>query len=140
MKEEGIVIKIEKDTAVIEIPPRKECSKCCSCGASRPRRITVSDGKAEDLKAGDRVGIDIDTSSMMHVYILLYGFPLAAFVGGVFLLHTVFGSPIVSFMGGIAVTGGAYMLVGVYIRRNFRFSPDICVKKRANLDKQSHLC
>lgn len=140
MKEEGIVIKIGKDTATIEIPPRKECTGCCSCRASGPRSITISGEKAKLLKPGDHVEIDIDTSSMMQVYVLLYGFPLAAFLGGVLILYAVLRSPIISFLGAIAATVVAYALAGLYIRRNLRFSPEVCVKRGASLDKQQHLC
>ena len=80
--------------------------------------------------------IDIDTSSMMQVYLLLYGFPLAAFLGGLLILHTVLRSPVISFLGAIAATAAAYALVGCYIRRNLRFSPEVCVKKGTDLDKR----
>jgi positive regulator of sigma E activity len=136
MKEEGIVIKIGKDTATIEIPPRKECTKCCSCGASGPRRTVVSGDKAKGLRVGDRVEIDIETGSMMRVYILLYALPLAAFVMAALILHAVFRSPAASFAGAIISTIITYMLVGFYIRRNPGFSPDVCVKRIAELDNQ----
>ncbi len=130
MKEEGKVIKISKGIATIEITPRKECTKCCSCNAARFRHITISGEKAKALSMGDHVEIEISTASMMKIYILLYGVPLLAFVVGVFSLYAFFKSPIISFIGAFISTLLAYLMVGFYIRRNFNFSPDICVKNR----------
>ena len=42
MREEGIVIKIEGAAAIVEISPKKACTKCCSCGASKPRQIVIT--------------------------------------------------------------------------------------------------
>lgn len=129
MKEEGIVIKIENGDVVIETKPKEVCTKCCSCGAGRPQRVTISGEKAKGLKEGDRVEVEVETGSMMKVYLLLYGLPLAIFVGTVLVLYAVSNSPLISFFGGAAGTVITYFFVGYFVRKNQDFIPDICVRK-----------
>lgn len=140
MKEEGRIIKVENGAATIEIEPRSVCTKCCSCASSRKRYITA---EAKDLKAGDVVEVNIDTSSMMQVYLLLYGAPLASFTLGAILIQKLWQSPIISFSGAVLFTAATYLLVGRYIRKSERFSPEICrrgassSKRGENLDKNA---
>ena len=129
MKEEGKVIEISKGNVVIEIIPKEECTKCCSCNAAYPRRVTVSEEKTGGLSIGGHVEIEIDSSSMMKLYILLYAVPLLAFVATIFGLYIILKSPIISFIAALVATLLVYMLVGFYIRRNFHVSPDVCTKK-----------
>jgi positive regulator of sigma E activity len=129
MKEEGKIIKIEGSEAVIEVSPQEACSKCCSCGAARARRVTVSADKTAGLSVGDIVEVEVDTSSMMKVYILMYGIPLVAFLFSIFSLYLVSSSPPVSFVGAILATGIIYLFIGRYMRSRPGFSPEICAKR-----------
>ncbi|MEA3489626.1 MAG: SoxR reducing system RseC family protein [Candidatus Omnitrophota bacterium] len=138
MKEKGKVIRTDSGTAVIETIPEEVCTKCCSCAASRPRRVTVRGRNAEGLRVGDRVHIEVEAATMLRLYFLLYGLPLSFFVGTAFLLHAVFHSPVLSFFSGLAATVLVYLGVGIYLRRNRRFSPDICVKGDAPLGTTPH--
>ncbi|RKY41799.1 MAG: hypothetical protein DRP85_05000 [Candidatus Makaraimicrobium thalassicum] len=125
MEEQGKVIEIRGGAAVVEIEPHEECHKCGSCNASRPRLVMISPEKAGGLNVGDRVEVRIDSLSMMRVYILLYAFPLAAFVGVILALHAVSRSPVISFFGAMAATITTYMFVGRYLKKDRSFSPDV---------------
>ena len=128
MKEEGKIIKIDGTEAVIEVSPQEVCSKCGSCGAAKPRRVTVSAEKKAGLGVGDRVEVEVDTSSMMKVYILVYGIPLLAFLISIFSLYLISASPLVSFGGAILATVVIYVFIGRYMRSRPGFSPEICAK------------
>jgi positive regulator of sigma E activity len=125
MKEEGVVIRIKDGTAVIEVSPREECSKCCSCGASGSRQVIAGGDTAEKLRVGDRVEVNINTSAMMRIYILLYAMPLAAFAGTVLIAYALSGEPLVSFIAALSATLIVYILVGRYIRKARSFLPSV---------------
>ena len=129
MEEQGKVIEIKEGSVIIEIEPHEECHKCGSCNASRPRRVTIGAEKAEGLNIGDNVTIGIDSLSMMRVYVLLYAFPLAAFVGVILALQAILRSPVISFFGAMAATAIAYRIVSIYLKKNRGFSPNVCVRK-----------
>ncbi len=129
MKEKGRIVEAEDNTATVEIVPSLECTKCSSCGAGKPRRITLNGARAKGLKVGDRVEIDIDTSSMMKVYLLLYGAPLAAFAVGIFLIYGIWRSPVASLIGAMIATAIVYMAVGIYIKYNTSLWSEVTVKK-----------
>jgi positive regulator of sigma E activity len=132
MKEEGTVVRVDKNSASIEIKPHEECTKCCSCGAHRPRQVTVSGEKAKKLKAGDRVMVEIDSSAMMRLYLVLYAVPLGVFVIAALLLFSLSGSPLLSFSGAIVCTAGSYFAAGRLIRTDPAFSPEVTVIRSAN--------
>ena len=129
MREEGVVTKIIGADAVVEISPKEACSKCCSCGASEPRQIIVAGEQVKGLKAGDHVDVEINTRSMMRVYILMYMVPLIIFVGVVLCLHAFLGAPVISFIGALAATAIGYIFIGRYIRGHGAFVPNIRLKK-----------
>lgn len=128
MKEEGRVIKKNKDSAIIEIMPHEECTKCHSCGVSRARQITASGDQAEGLEEGDHVIVEMDSSVMMKLYLLLYGAPLATFVAVVLVLYALLGSPLASFIGALLATVGTYIASGFFIKRTPGLSPVITAK------------
>ncbi len=129
MKEQGTVIEIKGNEAIVEIAPHDKCTKCCSCGAGKPRRFTVSGENAKGLAVGDRVEVDVATSSMMRVYLLLYGLPLVVFVAAVLLLYAIIGSPLISFTGALTATVAVYFALGFYARKSRGLSPKVTVTK-----------
>jgi len=129
MKEKGKVISVDGQAAVIETLPAEACSKCCSCGAGKPRRLTVTGEKAAGLSEGELVEIEISDSSMMRVYLMMYALPLAVFVLGVFLIYYFTGSPLVSFIAALAATAGTYTAIGYLIKKGVPLVPDTCVRK-----------
>ncbi len=131
MKEEGTVVRVDGNSASIEIRPHEECAKCCSCGAHKPRQITVSGEKEKKLKVGDRVMVEIDPSIMMKLYLILYAMPLGVFAIAVLLLYYLSGSPLLGFTGAIVCTAGTYFAAGWLIRNNPVFTPRVTVIQKS---------
>jgi len=129
MKERGVVREIKGKEAIIEVMPGEECTKCCSCGSSRPRRITVAPEEINGAVTGDEVEVEIMTGSMMKVYFLVYGLPLMVFVVSILAAHKLSGSPAVSFLSAIVATTGAYLLVGKAFKARPGLTPLIRVRK-----------
>ena len=129
MREEGILVSFDGTSAVIETEQKEECTKCCSCKASSPRRIRVSLEKVRGINVGDKVYIDMDPRAMMRVYMLLYAIPLVSFVFGIIVLYAATVSPVISFMGAIIITIAAYGIIGRYIGKTGSFSPKIHPKR-----------
>ena len=132
MREEGIVKSIEKGNIVIETIPSGECKGCGSCGAARPRTISLDPSAFKDIKEGDRVTIDVDASAMMKLYILLYAVPLIVFVVSILTAYAILGEPLMSFATSLLITISVYTCVGRYLKSRPEFSPTICRIKRAS--------
>lgn len=125
MKEQGIVIKINRGTAVIEITPHEKCSKCCSCGAGRKRNVTLPAGKLEHLMTGDKVEIEIDSSKMLKIYTYLYGMPLAVFISIILAVHSITGSPIISFGAALIGTVASFFVINAFLKGKEEYSPKV---------------
>ena len=130
MKCRGTVVKIEEDEAIIEFESEEACSKCCSCDMTkRGRSIRVDADKARGLSSGDPVEVEIASTSMMQIYILLYGVPLAVFVGIMLAVYGISRSPVLSFAGAFTATLLTYCLIAVYMKKAKGALPDITVTK-----------
>ncbi len=130
MREEGIVKELRQGSATIEVLPKKECTKCCSCSASKTQTMTVSGEKTQGLQVGDHVGIEVDQSVMMKAYGMLYALPLIAFIAAVCTVYFVSGSPLASLTAALAATAGTYFLIGRQMKGRRGFEPGIVAKKQ----------
>jgi len=128
MKEKGIVIKKEGNKALIQTVPGKECKDCRSCGASGPRQFTIYGENALKLQEGDKVEIEIDSSSMMKVFCFLYGIPLVAFVASIVAYYHLTQNPVTSFIAAISATVVSYILIVRYLRGKEQYAPKITKK------------
>jgi positive regulator of sigma E activity len=128
MKEQGKVVKVNNNIAVIEIRPHEECHKCGICGAARPRHITINSQNARGLKPEDNVEVEIEPAVMFKISLILYGAPLAAFAGTSLLLYAVLESPLISFFGAAAATILTYIAAGRYTKKKSDLSPRVTKK------------
>jgi positive regulator of sigma E activity len=129
MKEKGTVISVKGGEAVIEVMPAEACTKCCSCSASRQRRVKVGREKAPGVSPGDDVTIEIDTSSMMKIYLVIYAVPLLVFTGVLFGVYAASESSIYSFVSALVGTVITYYLISRYIKKYPLFLPSACIRK-----------
>jgi len=129
MKELGKIIEVTDKFVIVETDVHEECSKCCSCQASRGRQISIRNKRDKKFSVGDKVEIVVETKSMMRVYVLLYAVPLVIFLSGVLAAHFITHSPIVSFAAGIAVLVLCYAVLSIYIKNRHGFSAEIFIKK-----------
>ena len=125
MKEHGTIIKIKKDTVIVEIRPHEKCTKCCSCGAGRKRTVTVATDNVTHFNVGDNVEIEVDSSKMLKVYIYLYGIPLVVFVGIILAVHFVTESPIISFLVSLVGTGISLFVISAFLKGKKEYSPKV---------------
>lgn len=125
----GKVIKKGSDYVIVEVAPEEACTKCCSCKAATPQSLRLEGQKARDLFPGDSVEVEIeDKSSMLKVYFLLYGAPLAGFVLGIGGVYALTGSPLIAFLAGMFMTAIVYFIVGRLIKRCPSIVPELDVK------------
>ncbi len=130
MKETARVIKVSGEEVLVRVEPPEQCSKCCSCGAARPRKFALSLKDAGDVSEGDILEIMVEPYSMMKVYALLYAMPLAAFITALFLVYSVTASPLKSFTAACVSLAGAYLGAAFCVRTFPSLVPASCVRKR----------
>ncbi len=129
MKEDGVVKEIKYGRVTVEIIPSDECKGCGSCGAAQPRSVKVGADGLGDIRKGDCVTVNVETPTMLKVYLLLYAVPLVVFVGLILIGYAVSGHPLWSFTGAVLATVCAYVLIGRYMKNKPEFSPQICSKQ-----------
>ena len=129
MKEKGTVRRLEAGAAVIEIVPPDACTKCCSCSAAKPKRVRIDGSNMPEVAVGDTVTVEIDTSSMMKVYLMIYALPLLVFVCALLGAYAVTDSPVLSFTAGLAGTAITYFIISRYIQAHPMALPQSCVRK-----------
>jgi len=129
MREKGIIKDIENGIATIETVPSDECRGCKTCGSSSPKTLRMGLDAGEGLMPGDQVEIEVPSSSMMKVYLLLYAVPLTVFLGTALLIYMICFDPLLSFAGSLAATVSAYFLVAFYLRDRKEYMPRICAKR-----------
>ena len=83
MTEQGKVIKIEKNEAVVRVQRKSACASCGMC-AMKPKdsHIDVRVENALDAKEGDLVQIKLESGSVAKISLLVYILPLAFAVAG----------------------------------------------------------
>ena len=83
MTEQGKVIKIEKNEAVVRVQRKSACASCGMC-AMKPTdsHIDVRVENALDAKEGDLVQIKLESGSVAKISLLVYILPLALAVAG----------------------------------------------------------
>jgi positive regulator of sigma E activity len=126
-------MRFEQGTAVIEIPPADACTKCCSCSAAKPKQVRIDGGNMPEVAVGDMVTVDIDTSSMMKVYLMVYALPLLVFVSTLLCAYALSRSPIVSFAAGLGATAVTYFFISRYIKSRPVTLPQVSVIKDDNV-------
>lgn len=83
MTEQGKVIKIEKNEAVVRVQRKSACASCGMC-TMKPKdsHIDVRVENALDAKEGDLVQIKLESGSVAKISLLVYILPLALAVAG----------------------------------------------------------
>ena len=117
--------KIEGGEATVLVESAEVCSKCCSCGAGKERKVILEDDVSKNLKAGDKIEIEIETSSLLGVYALLYLVPLIIFVSSMLTIYAALKNPVVSFFIAISLTATSYVVIGKKTRKKKLFSTNI---------------
>jgi sigma-E factor negative regulatory protein RseC len=82
--ERGIVVKIGLDTAWIKVVPSEACEGCASHGSCSAQRgeMEVEVLNPMGAKEGDRIVVDMPTTSLLKASFLLYIFPIICMIAG----------------------------------------------------------
>ena len=87
--EEGVVLRIDSDTAWVKTKKSKSCEGCSSKGfchaLGSQDEMEVEAINAAAGKVGDRVVLNFDTSSLLKASFLLYVFPIICMLAGAFV-------------------------------------------------------
>lgn len=82
--EEGIVTRTEAQTAWVKTTQSVACKSCASRGSchSKGPEMSVEAINLAGAKAGDRIIISFETSSLLKASFLLYLFPILCMIAG----------------------------------------------------------
>jgi positive regulator of sigma E activity len=125
IEEEGIVAEVDGDLAKVTILAKSACEKCSASGVCHP-------GDQEYLEAanplgavkGQKVKIVVAPQVYLKASIILYGIPMAVFVGGAILAKNLgekYGSAANSdlwaFLGGTACLLVSFIFIRAYNKK-----------------------
>ena len=99
MREEGMVLALDGDTARVRIARRGACDGCRVCAAIGPGGMVIEALNSAGAKVGDRVRVEAAGPDPLRAALLVYGLPLALLVAGC--------------LGGTALTGSQTAGMGV---------------------------
>ncbi|NMA04246.1 MAG: SoxR reducing system RseC family protein [Clostridiales bacterium] len=95
MKQNGIIISINKDRAKVMLQRQSACGDCKACKLGRDDTyIEVDAINSVDAKVGDHVEIDMEHQSFLSAAFIVYMLPLFALIGGILI-----GSAVLSKIG-----------------------------------------
>lgn len=107
--EKGTVEAVEKETATVRLDHKvkESCGSCCACSSlqSGPESIKVP---ADGLEEGDRVEVRIPQVNPFLSMLLIFGLPLAFFMGGIAIGQQMQGG---TRIGSYSIVGGVVGLV-----------------------------
>ena len=118
MREEGIVEVLEGGEASVRIKRHAACLGCRACSLNADGDMTVKAVAHGDVRPGDKVSLEVDSTSIIKAVILVYLLPAVLFIGGVFLgLKIASGSShkeAVSVLVGLVFLSGSLFLARAY--------------------------
>lgn len=106
IEEKGTVTGIEGETATVRLDNKieEDCGSCCACSAFQSGESTIDLPKG-NLQEGDRVQVRVPRVNPFLSMLLIFGLPLALFMGGIAIGQNLQGGErigSISAMGGIA--------------------------------------
>ena len=101
MKEEGLVLESEGETAKVEIKRTTTCKGCGICRMGSSDTMIAEVENPGGAKVGDKVEVEVDTSSILKVAFIVYIFPIVGLIVGYLIGEGIFGSELVGICFGI---------------------------------------
>ncbi|HOV21344.1 MAG TPA: SoxR reducing system RseC family protein [bacterium] len=83
MKENGKVIELKGDIAVVKMERKNKCEKCGLCEKIAGRDPFIEVKNKIDAKIGDEVEVEIKEDDLLKISIFIFGFPLLGFILGI---------------------------------------------------------
>ncbi len=87
LEEEGIVVEVRDDRAVVAVTGGSACDKCPSASLCKGdgEQKTLTAVNPFNAKAGDRVRVVMHSQMYLKGTMLVYGIPMVLFIGGAML-------------------------------------------------------
>ena len=101
MKEKGLVLEIAGETAKIEIKRTTTCKGCSICRMGSSDTMIAEVENPGGAKGGDKVEMEVDTSSILKIAFIVYIFPIVGLIVGYLVGERITGSELVGICFGI---------------------------------------
>jgi sigma-E factor negative regulatory protein RseC len=143
MRETATVVSVKDDIAILTKIRSEACKACpvkgtcSSASGSREIRIKARKGDIE-LKPGDLVEIEVKNFSATKVAMLLYGIPLAVFIGILVIMHYLGASDNYSLLTSFVGLSITYFMIYRYDKKNREKIMPVVVKKVNYSDVLEH--
>ncbi len=136
IEEEGIVVETDSETAKVSILTKSACEQCASAGICHPGDMEFMEA-ANPLgaKKGQKVKVVVAPQMYLKASIILYGIPMAVFVGGAIIaknLAVKFGSEsnsdLWAFIAGTACLLVSFLFIRAYnkkVEKTHKYKPVI---------------
>jgi len=83
MKEQGKVIELKGDIAVVKMQKKNKCEKCGLCEKIAGREPFLEVKNKIGAKIGDEVEVEIKEDDLLKISIFIFGFPLLGLILGI---------------------------------------------------------
>ena len=129
MEETGVVIDVKGDTVLIRTEKKSACDSCASkdvCHSVSEKDVVLEALNPVGARKGDRVVFTVHTTTLVKAGLLVYLFPLVAFIAGV-VVGQLFGDSlgwadrdILSAFLGFGLMAVVFVVLNLYSRKRER--------------------
>ena len=134
MKEQGTVIKIEGDSAMMRFARSEACEGCKACKMGAEKDMFVRIQNTLDAKVGDVVEVELEAKRLLSAGAWAYLFPLAMLFLGLAIGYLGGGKmgwnqELAAAFGALAMVAAAYLLLkrmNRYFAAQAGYSPAMC--------------
>ena len=116
MKEHGLVIEADGQTACVVLSKSANCANCNACCIGKDKNVITAVDNSIKAGKGDRVIVEVSDTQAMKSALLVFGLPIAALVLGVLVFNSLvqnFG--LGSLSGVVAGTAGGIFLLLAFV-------------------------
>lgn len=138
MKQQATVVEAE-GKLMAEIIRPEACAQCRACRYGQQARMLLP-LEGEGFRPGDRVELELSEESFSKASLLAYAFPLALFLGGLFLSSRLTENEVLMAAAGLAALGVGLLtmrLLEPKLKKSGLFAPKVsrCAAARIEPDK-----
>ncbi len=101
MSENGKIVELKDDMAVINIVRNEACGNCKACDKGQDNIMIMTAKNECNGKVGDIVSVELEVNKLIFATFILYGVPLITMVLGVVVGSLIFNNELLSFFLGI---------------------------------------
>jgi positive regulator of sigma E activity len=83
MRQEGVVITVRGERALVRLSARGGCEGCCACSSTSGCTQELEAVTTEPVEAGWRVLVEVSSAGAALSALLVFALPLVGLVGGV---------------------------------------------------------